>query len=154
MLGQRLARILCLECKATCEASVRETELVTKIAAGYPEHLAVPAPLILYKAVGCPACGNTGYKGRCSIFEAVVIDNEVEEAVIRDPREHVILAAAEKQNIPTMAEDGIVKVLAGITSLEELERVVDLSNTRSTIATELSEPEGTIIDDFASHVVK
>jgi type II secretory ATPase GspE/PulE/Tfp pilus assembly ATPase PilB-like protein len=153
MLGQRLARILCLECKATYEASPRETELVTKIAAGYPEHLEVPTPLTLYKAVGCASCGNTGYKGRCSIFEAVVIDNEVEEAVIRDPREHVILAAAEKQNIPTMAEDGIVKVLAGITSLEELERVVDLSNTRTTTSTPLPEPEGTIIEDFASHIV-
>ncbi len=153
MLGQRLARILCSECKVTYEASERETGLVTKIASGYPEHLAVPSPLLLFKSVGCAACGNTGFKGRCSIFEAVVIDNDVEEAVIRDPREHVILAAAEKQNIPTMAEDGIVKVLAGITSLEELERVVDLSNTRSITALELPEETGRIIDDFASHIV-
>ncbi len=153
MLGQRLARILCKECKVTYEASERETALVTKIAAGYPEHVDIPSPLILYKSVGCPACGATGFKGRCSIFEAVVIDNEVEEAVIRDPREHVILAAAEKQNIPTMAEDGIVKVLAGITSLEELERVVDLTNTRSSTPSTPTEPEGEIIDDFASHIV-
>ena len=153
MLGQRLARILCKKCKVTYEASERETALVTKIAAGYPEHVDIPSPLILYKSVGCPACGATGFKGRCSIFEAVVIDNEVEEAVIRDPREHVILAAAEKQNIPTMAEDGIVKVLAGITSLEELERVVDLTNTRSSTPSTPTEPEGEIIDDFASHIV-
>lgn len=153
MLGQRLARILCKECKVTYEASERETALVTKIAAGYPEHVDIPSPLILYKSVGCPACGAAGFKGRCSIFEAVVIDNEVEEAVIRDPREHVILAAAEKQNIPTMAEDGIVKVLAGITSLEELERVVDLTNTRSSTPSTPTEPEGEIIDDFASHIV-
>jgi type IV pilus assembly protein PilB len=153
MLGQRLARILCVECKAPYEASERETALVTKIAAGYPEHVDIPTPLILYKSVGCPACGGTGFKGRCSIFEAVIIDNEVEEAVIRDPREHIILAAAEKQNIPTMAEDGIVKVLAGITSLDELERVVDLSNTRTSSPSLPTEPEGTVIDDFASHVV-
>lgn len=153
MLGQRLARVLCTECKATYEASARETSLVVKIATGYPEHLDIPSPLILYKSVGCPACGGTGFKGRCSIFEAVIIDNEVEEAVIRDPREHIILAAAEKQNIPTMAEDGIVKVLAGITSLEELERVVDLTNTRSSTPSTPTEPEGEIIDDFASHVV-
>lgn len=153
MLGQRLARILCKECKATYEASEREVALVTKIASGYPEHIDIPSPLVLYKSVGCPACGGTGFKGRCSIFEAVVIDNEVEEAVIRDPREHVILAAAEKQNIPTMAEDGIVKVLGGITSLEELERVVDLTNTRSSSPSTPTEPEGEIIDDFASHIV-
>lgn len=153
LLGQRLARILCTECKALYEASDRETALVTKIAVGYPEPLSVPTPLMLYKSVGCVACGNTGFKGRCSIFEAVVIDNEVEEAVIRDPREHVILAAAEKQNIPTMAEDGIVKVLGGITSLDELERVVDLSNTRSNTPTLPTEEPGTVIDDFASHIV-
>ena len=151
MLGQRLARVLCLACKQTYEASEREAKLVTTIAAGYPEPVPVPSPLILYKSVGCEACGNTGFKGRCSIFEAVVIDNEVEEAVIRDPREHIILAAAEKQNIPTMAEDGIVKVLAGITSLDELERVVDLSNTRSNIKN--GDSEGEVIDDFASHIV-
>ncbi|MBY0538763.1 type II/IV secretion system protein [Patescibacteria group bacterium] len=153
MLGQRLARVLCKECKSTYEASERETALVTNIASGYPEHVDIPSPLVLYKSVGCPACGGTGYKGRCSIFEAVVIDNEVEEAVIRDPREHIILAAAEKQNIPTMAEDGIVKVLEGITSLDELERVVDLSNTRSNTPTPPTEPEGEVIDDFASHIV-
>jgi type IV pilus assembly protein PilB len=153
MLGQRLARILCPECKAPYEASERETTLVTKIAAGYPEHIDIPTPLILYKSVGCPACGGTGFKGRCSIFEAVIIDNEVEEAVIRDPREHIILAAAEKQNIPTMAEDGIVKVLAGMTSLEELERVVDLTNTRNSTPSTPTEPEGEILDDFASHIV-
>ena len=153
LLGQRLARILCTECKATYEASAREVTLITKIAAGYPEHLTVPSPLILYKSVGCSACGNTGFRGRCSIFEAVVIDNEVEEAVIRDPREHIILAAAEKQNIPTMAEDGIVKVLAGITSLDELERVVDLSNLRNNSPLNLPEEPGTVIDDFASHIV-
>ena len=151
MLGQRLARVLCVECKQMYEANQREVTLVTKIAAGYPEPVEVPSPLILYKSVGCDACGNTGFKGRCSIFEAVIIDNEVEEAVIRDPREHIILAAAEKQNIPTMAEDGIIKVLAGVTSLDELERVVDLSNTRTTGVTSIS--EGEIIDDFASHIV-
>jgi type IV pilus assembly protein PilB len=154
MLGQRLVRILCAACKQPYEASPREVSLVTQIAQGYPEPLTVPTPLSLYKAVGCPACGNTGYKGRTSVFEAVVIDNAVEEVVIRDPREHLILEAAKGQRIPTMAQDGITKVLQGITSLEELERVVDLSNTKGNISSTNSEPEESAeIDDFSSHIV-
>lgn len=154
ILGQRLARILCNECKQTYEANEKELELVSNIAAGYPEHLEVPTPLILYKAVGCPACGNTGFKGRTSITEAVVVDNEVEEAVIRDPREHIILEAAAKQNIPTMAEDGISKVLRGVTSLEELQRVVDLSNIRQASPTGIdSRSEDDLHNDFLSHIV-
>ena len=50
----------------------------------------------------------------------------VEEAVLRDPREHVILDAAKAQGIPNMTQDGMMKVLRGDTSFEELERVVEL----------------------------
>jgi type II secretory ATPase GspE/PulE/Tfp pilus assembly ATPase PilB-like protein len=153
ILGQRLARILCPQCKVAYAADEKETELITNIAAGYPEPLEVPNPLMIYRAVGCAACGNTGFKGRTSIFEAVVIDNDVEEVVIRDTREHVILEAASKQNIPSMAEDGIRKVLAGITSLDELKRVVDLSNTKSNINPEQLQTENNYEDDFLSHIV-
>ena len=155
ILGQRLARMLCLECKQQYEATEREATLVRNIAHGYPEPIVVPEPVLLYRAVGCAACGNTGFRGRTSIFEAIVIDNAVEEAVIRDPREHTILEAAKHQKIPTMAEDGIVKVLGGITSLDELERVVDLSNTRGgNTQTETDTTEfDADADDFLSHVV-
>jgi general secretion pathway protein E len=155
MLGQRLARMLCVECKQSYEADERETALVTKIAKNYPEPLTIPLPLILYRAVGCAACGKTGFKGRTSIFEAIVIDNDVEEVVIRDPREHLILEAARHQKIPTMAEDGITKVLRGITSLEELERVVDLTNTRGDVTTndQTSDTSTDEADDFLSHIV-
>ena len=152
MLGQRLARILCTDCREQYQATERETTLVTNIARDYPEPLPVPAPLLLYRSMGCAACGNTGFRGRASIFEAIVIDNAVEEAVIRDPREHTILAAAKHQKIPTMAQDGIVKVLAGITSLDELERVVDLTNTKSGGQGEFADVDPPT-DDFLSHVV-
>ncbi len=154
MLGQRLARILCTVCREQYLATAREVALVQNIALGYPEPLPVPDPLMLYRAVGCPACGNTGFKGRASIFEAIVIDNEVEEAVIRDPREHTILEAAKHQKIPTMAQDGVVKVLAGITSLEELERVVDLTNTKGGGQGGMIDADTHVPpDDFQNHTV-
>ncbi len=155
MLGQRLARVLCTVCRELYEATEREATLVKNIAKDYPEPIEIPTPLMLYRSVGCSECGKTGFKGRTSIFEAIVIDNEVEEAVIRDPREHTILQAAKHQKIPTLAQDGIVKVLSGLTSLDELERVVDLTNTKGggrneeVIDPEVNPPT----DDFLSHVV-
>jgi type IV pilus assembly protein PilB len=160
ILGQRLVRILCAECKEQYEASSDEAELIKNIARSYPGELPIPTPLMLHRAVGCAACGNTGYKGRVGVFEAVIVDDAVEEVVIRDPREYTILEAAKSQGIPTMAQDGIVKVLNGVTDLMELERVVDLSNNRqfhqhdtthlsSTPAT-TAEGDG---DDFSKHIV-
>ena len=155
MLGQRLVRILCNVCRESYEASEKETEVITRLAQNYPGELPVPSPLMIYRAVGCSACGNTGYKGRLGVFEAVIIDDAVEEAVIRDPREHIILEAASKQNIPTMAQDGAVKVLEGITSLDELERVVDLGEVKHSGATLPTTTPNTAPtdDDFLKHVI-
>jgi len=130
ILGQRLIRVLCDQCKRMTEANTNERQLIEKIASTYPGGLTVPTPLHIYKAVGCEACGQTGYRGRVGVFEAIIVDDAVEEVVIRDPREYAILEAARSQGIPSMAEDGIAKVLSGRTSLDELERVVDLSHIK------------------------
>ncbi len=61
------------------------------------------------------------------------MDTAVEAVVIRDPREHLILEAAKPQGIPTMLEDGIVKVLHGDTSYEELARVIDLPREKELV---------------------
>lgn len=126
ILGQRLVRVLCEHCKTAREATPPERELVEKIMSDYPDTIDIPNPLVLHTPVGCEACGHTGYKGRVGVFEAIIVDDAVEEVVIRDPREHAILEAAKSQGVPTMAQDGVVKVLAGVTALEELERVVGL----------------------------
>lgn len=82
------------------------------------------------------------------------MDNAVEEMVLRDPREHMILEAAKPQGIPTMLQDGIEKVLLGITSMEELERVIELPRTLATaITVEDSNPKNEFDDDFLSHIV-
>lgn len=130
ILGQRLVRVLCNACKVVYEASDTERAIVEALAQSYPSDIPVPTPLMLHKAVGCEACGNTGYKGRVGVFEAIIVDDAVEEVVIRDPREHAILEAAKDQKIPTMAEDGIIKVLNGTTDIAELERVVDFSDIK------------------------
>ena len=148
ILGQRLVRILCEHCKEAYTPSSEEQEIITKVLKTHPAPPTLPSPLVIYKTAGCTHCNDTGFKGRQAVFEAVRVDDAVEEAVIRDPRENIILQAARPQGIPSMAEDGIEKVLKGITSLTELQRVVDLTSGRHTLK-EIPESN----DDFSSHIV-
>jgi type II secretory ATPase GspE/PulE/Tfp pilus assembly ATPase PilB-like protein len=81
----------------------------------------------VWEPVGCKECNNSGYKGRIGIYEAILIDNAIEKAVIANPSERDIILAAKPQKLLNLIEDGILKVLAGVTSIPELARVVDLS---------------------------
>lgn len=148
IMGQRLVRVLCTQCKQLKQATIEETAVIENILAHHPSPPAVEKPYEIYSAVGCEACNHTGFTGRQGVYEAILVDEAVEEAVIRDPREHIILEAAAAQKIPTMAEDGIEKVLTGSTSLPELQRVVDLGQDRHAKKT-TEQPD----DDFSSHIV-
>lgn len=136
IIGQRLVRVLCEHCKKRRAANASETALIRHLVSTHPQPPTLPDPITVCEAVGCTACDNTGYKGRAGVYEAVRMDQFVEEAILRDPRENVILEAAKQQQIPSMAEDGIGKVLNGITSIEELSRVVNLPTVTTTPATE------------------
>ena len=136
ILAQRLVRRLCEHCKVERDTTTEEQALIARI---MDEPVAVHT---VFEAPGCDKCGGSGYKGRIGVFEGIRVDKAVEEAIIRDPRESVILEAAQAQGIPTMQQDGIMKVLTGITSLEELSRVIDLYN-KNTFASEEKEDEPT-----------
>ena len=149
MLGQRLVRVLCEKCKKSRTATPEEIKLMQGVLAGHPKPPELGDSVTIYEPTGCSECNQTGFSGRQGIFEAIKVDKKVEEAVIRDPREHVILEAARDQGIPTMPEDGVEKVLQGRTSLEELKRVVDLTRLRGAAP----KPESKEDEDFASHIV-
>jgi type IV pilus assembly protein PilB len=159
ILGQRLIRLVCEHCKKKREATPTEVALIKHVVAGHPQPPEIVEPIILSEGEGCQVCGDTGYKGRTGIFEAVQMTPEVEEVVIRDPREHVILEAAAPQQIPTMAEDGIGKVLAGLTTIAELERVIELPQVTATpsanqvVAEETEKATSEEDDFFSQHVV-
>jgi len=122
VLGQRLVRKLCEHCKVARDATTEEQRLIARV-------MDQPVALqTINEAKGCEKCSMSGYKGRIGVFEAIRIDDAVEEVVIRDPRDVSILEASRGQNIPNMQQDGVMKALAGITSLDELERVLDLHN--------------------------
>ena len=128
-LAQRLLRKLCQECKRQRPAMPKEQELIDRILKGVTDRALVP-PLtnMVWDAnpQGCDKCGGRGYKGRIGIFEAVFMDRAIEEILRSKPSEREIAQAARAQAIPTMPEDGVIKVLRGVTSLDELGRVVDL----------------------------
>ena len=158
IIGQRLVRLLCESCKEQYQATTEEKQLIEYVMKGHPHPITIPEPTIIYKPVGCKMCSGTGYKGRVGIFEGVAMDLAVEEAVLRDPREHIITEAAKPQGIPTMVEDGIEKVVKGITSIKELERVIELPYTESrninTAPLDIAPGNGSVSDDdFLSHVV-
>ncbi len=149
LLGQRLVRTLCEYCKKDRLTTDAEEAIITRILSNHPQAPKLMPPYTIYDAVGCDACNHTGFKGRQGVFEAVRMDEAVEEALLRDPREHIIEEAARAQAIPTMAEDGIVKVLEGSTSLTELERVVELKARH----TGIKEPASSEDDLFENHIV-
>jgi type IV pilus assembly protein PilB len=150
ILGQRLVRKLCQHCSETYEANPQEVSVIERILSTHPAPPAVEKPYTLYRGTGCNHCNETGFAGRIGIFEAVRMDPAVEETVIRDPREHMVAAAATPQGIPSMAADGIEKVLTGITSLAELERVVDTTNQRQHT---VSDTDATEEIDITDHIV-
>lgn len=155
IIGQRLIRVLCEHCKKAQAPTADEVMIINKVMATHPHPIPVPEPLKIYSSVGCSECGRTGFKGRMGIFEGIVMDDAVEEAVIRDPREHIILEAAKPQGIPTMIEDGIEKIIQGFTSMKELERVIELPRAVASAITDSKKqkPPSEVDDDFLSHVV-
>lgn len=81
----------------------------------------------IYQAVGCAECHQSGYNGREGIFEAILMDDAVAQATIVNPNEKEIKLAAKPQKILDMRQDGILKVIKGETTIEEVGRVIDLA---------------------------
>lgn len=127
-MAQRLVRKLCDKCKEKQPASESESAAVKKVIATFPENRKMPAvqEIFTWKAKGCALCNNLGYKGRIGIYEAILIDDEIEPLILLNPTETEILKKSEKQGILNMKQDGILKVLNGTTSLDELARVIEL----------------------------
>jgi type IV pilus assembly protein PilB len=129
-MAQRLIRKLCEDCKEKSVPTADEKHILDmileKILAKQPQHKLSTDVVWRPHEGGCVACNMTGYRGRVGIYEAILMDSQVEEMVTKNPSEKEIFQSAEHQGIFTMREDGIYKALSGLTSLEELTRVVDL----------------------------
>lgn len=128
VIGQRLVRKLCPKCQIKHELSSEETEQVNKILAviSPKANLHIPATLpTIYKAGdGCEACNFIGYKGRAGIFEIFTMDDQIRQLTADRAPSFKILQQAIENGMITMLQDGVLKVLDGLTSLDEVYRVV------------------------------
>ena len=131
VLAQRLVRRLCSSCREAYVPEGKEKEVLLR---EFPEikkyRPKLELPTQLYRPVGCEKCTFTGYKGRISIYEGILMDRAIEEVLRENPSEREIVGAAKPQGMLNMRQDGIVKTINGITSLEEVERAVGLEESR------------------------
>ncbi len=118
VLAQRLARRLCSQCAEPYQPS--EAELVE---AGWPMD-STPEWPTLHRAVGCPQCARTGYKGRFALHEVLSVTEDIERLIIERKSTEDVKKMAVMQGMVPLRGDGFRKVAAGLTSLEEVFRVV------------------------------
>jgi type II secretory ATPase GspE/PulE/Tfp pilus assembly ATPase PilB-like protein len=126
-MAQRLVRRLCPHCREPAHIDGDNKKTMDVLLANIPHADELPANRdTMWLPKGCEKCGGIGYKGRIAVVEVILMDHEIEECVRHSSSEREIWHAAKHQKIRRMAQDGAVKVLQGVTSLDELGRVVDL----------------------------
>ena len=120
VLAQRLARKLCTNC---CEmySPTPEELIAARIS---PDQAAAREGMVLYRKAGCPRCGRTGYKGRIGVFQLLLMNDEIESLVAQNAPRDEIERAAAAGGMRSLWDDGIAKAAAGLTSLEELTRII------------------------------
>jgi general secretion pathway protein E/type IV pilus assembly protein PilB len=119
IIAQRLVRKLCRTCRQSYDPDVKERRLLG---------ITPAEPAALFRSVGCEQCDYQGFRGRMGILEILKIDGAIDELIARRATAREILTAAKAQGFKTLAEDGIRLVRGGVTSLDELMRVVDLTD--------------------------
>jgi len=116
VLAQRLARKLCPDCR---EEWTPKREVL--IDAGYT---ADNLPESVFRPVGCKKCGGTGYRGRIGVHEVLMMTEEISRLCVENATAEEIKAVAVDQGMLTLRQDGLEKVRAGLTSIEEVVRVI------------------------------
>jgi len=116
IIAQRLVRSICDRCKEEYEPSTKDMRLLGTNADQMQEAK-------LYRGAGCSACSQTGYKGRIGIFEIFLINEEVQHLIFDQVPSSVLRVKARELGMRTLREDGLRKVIAGMTTLEEVFRV-------------------------------
>ena len=129
IVAQRLVRRICPHCKEEVQVSEVMKVTMEKILSQIPEEerkdIDLKNGIKAYKGKGCPKCGGSGTKGRIGIFEVFYLDAEVADLLGEKVEEDDLRKVAKKQGMITMKQDGYLKVLAGETTMEEVERVTE-----------------------------
>ena len=118
IIAQRLARLLCQHCKEAYSPSPEERQLLG---------IETDSAAKIFRPVGCSRCNHRGYRGRTAIMEILHMDADMDELVARRATPRELREAAAAKNFRSLAEEGVQRVLDGITSLAEVARAIDLT---------------------------
>ena len=136
-VAQRLVRKVCKKCSTLREPTAAELSEIKRGLGGLLTSLKLPAlneiKVAAVKEGGCEACNFTGYKGRQGLFEAFLVDSEMEKFILTNPPVSSIRDLAIKKGMITMYQSGLVDVALGKTTMEEIMRVVEADEETSAI---------------------
>ncbi len=118
-ISQRLVRKLCPKCKAAKKTTAAEMKI-----------LGIEKPEKIYKSVGCPYCSNTGYLGRVGVFEIMLINDEIRDIIMSDDFTSEKIGEIVSREMTTVLSHTKERVLAGETSLDEYDQLVDIVHTQ------------------------
>lgn len=127
-MAQRLVRKLCPACRKKVKADNETKARIEKILKSVSPKagIAIPEKIdFMHEAAGCPECNGLGYKGRTTVSEVLEMTKEMEKIISESPTTSQVQSLAVEQGMLTMPQDGILKVLEGITTMEEVERVTE-----------------------------
>jgi general secretion pathway protein E len=120
VLAQRLVRRLCEKCAAAAEPSPALIETLRRHGLIEAARRALPG---LKRKVGCEACRGTGYVGRTTIAELLVMDDAVREGMLSEPTDRALEAIGVRAGMTTLFQNGLAKAMAGDTTMDEVLRV-------------------------------
>lgn len=126
IMGQRLVRRLCITCRQKIDTDSETQKHIDLALNNLPasDKNRVPTEKTLYKAVGCEDCQGLGYKGQIGIYEVLIMNQKIEDAIVNSKiTERALETLAIEEGMTTMYQDGIIKVLQGITTIDEVLRV-------------------------------
>jgi general secretion pathway protein E/type IV pilus assembly protein PilB len=119
VIAQRLLRKLCNHCREKWVPDAETCKILGVDSA---------APPTLYRSKGCKECGNSGYKGRIAVSEILPIDRYVDELIATGATRKTVMEYVVAQGFKTMLEDGIAKILEGVTDLDALRETLDITS--------------------------
>ena len=120
-IAQRLVRVICENCKESYQPSAISHQL------GDLKLKAESGKLKAYKGKGCEKCKNTGYRGRTAIYEILIVTDPIKELIMKKASNSEIKAKAISLGMKALKDDGLEKVKAGITTIDEVMRVTQIS---------------------------
>jgi len=128
-IAQRLVAKLCPYCKKKVRPPKEVKDLILREIESLPQiikkKVKIPSPFLIYEAQGCKKCNFRGFAGRIGVFEILSMTDELSAIILKTPEEQKIIQEASRQGMITMKQDGILKVLDGVTTIEEILRVAE-----------------------------